>query len=236
LVKAFKITVKKSSSFILRSVSMSIRSGEHLLVMGRSGSGKTTLLRALAGLEVLNSGRVEVNGAQVESPERRLIPGHPGVHYFPQDFGLSAFKTVAENIRETVPHLSETAVKKRTAEVLRMVGLQGMGKRMLNTLSGGQRQRVGWARALAPQPTLLLMDEPFSNLDALTRAELLTALPTWLRDVNCTLVLVAHEPQVARILEYPILILEQGKTVQCGTLNELQINPQHPVVSALLEG
>jgi iron(III) transport system ATP-binding protein len=235
LVKALKISVKKSSSIILRSVSMSIRLGDHLLVMGRSGSGKTTLLRALAGLETLHQGQITIDGVAVVGPEGRLVPGHPGVHYFPQDFGLSAFKTVAENIREVVPHLSETAVKRRTAQVLSQVGLKGFGKRALSSLSGGQRQRVGWARALAPQPRVLLMDEPFSNLDAITRAELLAALPEWLESIQCTLVLVAHEPQVARSLNFPLLVLEEGRVVFNGMGLPNGSEPLHPVVLALLK-
>ena len=209
--------------------------GRHLLVMGRSGSGKTTLLRAMGGFEALSSGKVELGGERVLDPANRLIPGHPGAHYFPQDFGLSLHKTVEANIREVVPHLSETAVRRRVASVLQMVGLPRMGKRTLETLSGGQRQRVGWARALAPEPNYLLMDEPFSNLDRLTRLELLELLPGWLEHSGTTLVLVAHEPEVARMLGYPILILEEGRVVQVGSRESLLQNPALPLVTALVQ-
>ena len=206
-----------------------------MLVMGRSGSGKTTLLKAMGGLEQLAAGRIELGGVPVQGPQNRLIPGHPGAHYLPQDFGLSLHKTVEANIREVVPHLSERMVIRRVSEVLRLVGLARMGKRTLETLSGGQRQRVGWARALAPAPTYLFMDEPFSNLDRLTRLELLEVLPHWLRESGTTLVLVAHEPEVARMLGYPILVLEEGRVVQMGPRDVPLNEPALPLVTALVQ-
>jgi sulfate transport system ATP-binding protein len=212
----------------LDDVSLEIPDGSLTALLGPSGSGKSTLLRVIAGLEVPDEGRVEIAGEDATGvpPQRRNI-GFVFQHY-------AAFKhmTVRDNVAFglTIRKRPKAEVDERVSELLRVVGLDGYQRRYPSQLSGGQRQRMALARALAVEPRVLLLDEPFGALDARVRAE----LRTWLRrlhdEVHVTTVLVTHDQEEAMEVADRIAVLDEGRLQQVGAPRELYEAPANAFV------
>jgi len=218
---------------ILSHISLKIRQKEILVLLGRSGSGKTTLLRLINGLLKPTSGDVYVNGhAVAESDPIRL---RRGIGYVIQEAGLFPHYTVAENVG-LVPALDgweKSRISARVEAMMHLVGLepQEYARRKPRELSGGQRQRVGVARALAADPPILLMDEPFGALDPVTRAELQREFAQLARRIAKTIVFVTHDLREALRLGTRIVLMQAGKIAADARPEEfLQIN--HPEVRA----
>ncbi|GAA1001736.1 TOBE-like domain-containing protein [Nocardiopsis tropica] len=216
----------------LDDVTLEIPDGSLTALLGPSGSGKSTLLRSIAGLDRLDSGRVEINGVDVtdSSPQQRDI-GFVFQHY-------AAFKhmTVRENVAFGLKIRKRPAaeVKAKVDELLEVVGLAGFQQRYPAQLSGGQRQRMALARALAVDPQVLLLDEPFGALDAKVRDE----LRAWLRrlhdEVHVTTVIVTHDQQEALDIADRIAVLNQGRIEQVGTPEDVYDRPETPFVMSFL--
>ncbi|WP_132991720.1 sulfate/molybdate ABC transporter ATP-binding protein [Gordonia zhaorongruii] len=216
----------------LDDVSIDIPEGSLTSLLGPSGSGKSTLLRAIAGLDTLDSGTVKINGRDVSkaSPQKRDI-GFVFQHY-------AAFKhlTVRDNIAFglKIRKRSKDEVNRKVDELLDIVGLTVFQKRYPAQLSGGQRQRMALARALAVDPQVLLLDEPFGALDAKVRED----LRRWLRklhdEVNVTTVLVTHDQQEALDVSDRIAVLNKGRIEQIGPPDELYDNPGNVFVASFL--
>ena len=213
-------------------MSLQARDKEFLALLGPSGSGKTTLLRVLAGLEPPDAGEVRFDGEDfLALPVRRRRVGMVFQHY-----ALFRHMTVAQNIafgltvRPRRERPSKSEIADRVADLLKLVQLEGLGKRFPAQLSGGQRQRVALARALAIEPRMLLLDEPFGALDAQVRRE----LRRWLRDLHdragVTTVFVTHDQEEALDLADRVAILKDGELIQLGTPNEVYENPADPFV------
>ena len=223
----------KGSNAIIDAISLEIHAGETLVLLGRSGSGKTTLLKLINALLLPQSGTVIVQG-RVTS-EWDVIRLRRGIGYVIQEGGLFPHFTVAENIA-LVPRLEKwdpARIAKRVVEHLSVVGLDPaeFTTRRPHELSGGQRQRVGVARALAADPPILLMDEPFGALDPVTRAELQREFGNLARNLGKTIVLVTHDLREALLLASRIVLLQTGRIVASATPQEfLRIN--HPEVKA----
>ena len=196
---------------LLRDVSLRLEPGTVTALLGRSGSGKTTLLRMVNGLVMPTSGSVSVNG-QVTA-QWDLLTLRRGIGYVIQETGLFPHWSVARNVGlalELAGHTDDS----RVAELLQLVGLDAeLGKRYPWQLSGGQRQRVGLARALAADPTVMLMDEPFGALDTMTRAEMQTMVRDLLGRVTKTVLLVTHDLDEAIYLAQRIVFLDAGSVV-----------------------
>jgi osmoprotectant transport system ATP-binding protein len=215
---------------IVREVSLQIMEGETLVLLGRSGSGKTTLLKLINRLLLPTSGDVLVRGrATSEWDEIRL---RRGIGYVIQEAGLFPHFTVAENVA-LVPTLEKWELARTTARVSELLALVGLdpkefGSRRPHELSGGQRQRVGVARALAADPPILLMDEPFGALDPVTRAELQREFRTLARRLAKTIVFVTHDIREALLLGTRIVLLQGGRIVASAVPGEfLQVdNPE----------
>ncbi len=216
----------------LGGVSLNAAQGEFLALLGPSGSGKTTLLRILAGLEQPDSGAVSFEGEDflaLSARERRV-----GMVF--QHYALFRHMTVAQNIafglkvRPRAQRPKKAQIEARVQDLLRLVQLEGLGKRYPAQLSGGQRQRVALARALAIEPRVLLLDEPFGALDAKVRRE----LRKWLRHVHdetgITTVFVTHDQEEALDLADRVAILKDGKLVQVGAPQEVYDAPASPFV------
>ncbi len=225
---------------LLCGVSFTVERGEIACLLGPSGSGKTTLLRILAGLEEAESGRVVLDGQDLTH-----VPTHQrGVVLMFQDYALFPHKTVAENVafglrmqatsrkqqatnnKQQAAEQSGYAVRstqytltieQRVQEALSLVGLSGFGERDVHSLSGGERQRVALARSLAPNPRLLLLDEPLGALDRNLRERLLEELPAILRQVGVTAITVTHDQEEAFALADRVILLHEGRVVQAGT-------------------
>ena len=209
-------------------VSLAVPSGSLTALLGPSGSGKSTLLRIIAGLEWPGAGQILISGKDATNlpPQKRHI-GFVFQHY-------AAFKhmTVADNIAFglKVRKRPKAQIRERVEELLHLVQLEGLGKRYPSQLSGGQRQRMGLARALAPEPEVLLLDEPFGALDARVRAELREWL-TRLHDVvHVTTVFVTHDQEEAMEVADEIAVMNRGKLEQIGTPRELYDHPANEFV------
>jgi osmoprotectant transport system ATP-binding protein len=197
---------------LLDDVSLRVSAGTMTALLGRSGSGKTTLLRTVNGLVRATGGRVLLGGEDILSAD--ILGLRRGIGYVIQETGLFPHLTVERNVGMPL-ELAKQPVEKRkarAAEMLRLVGLQeDLGRRYPWQLSGGQRQRVGLARALAAEPSVLLMDEPFGALDPLTRAEMQDVLKAVLRRVETTVILVTHDLQEALYLADRTAFIGDGK-------------------------
>jgi len=199
---------------VLRGVSLRVEAGTTTALLGRSGSGKTTLLRMVNALEKPTSGHVLVGGRDVAAED--VIALRRGIGYVIQETGLFPHMTVERNVGMALELAgrSREEIQSRAKELLQMVGLsEDALKRYPWQLSGGQRQRVGVARALANEPKVLLMDEPFGALDPLTRAEMQTMLRDLLRRARVTTLIVTHDLEEALYLADRVVLLENGVVV-----------------------
>jgi sulfate transport system ATP-binding protein len=224
---------KQFGSFAaLKDVSLSIPSGELVALLGPSGSGKTTLLRIIAGLESADAGRILFNGQDTtDSHVRERQVGFVFQHYALFRH-LSVFENIAFGlrVRPRATRPSKAEISDRVMELLRLVQLEGMAKRYPAQLSGGQRQRIALARALAVEPQVLLLDEPFGALDAQVRAE----LRRWLRrlhdEIHVTSVFVTHDQEEALEVADRIVVMNKGKIEQAGTPDQVYEHPANPFV------
>src|SRR5262245_31982923 len=220
----------------LHGVSLDIEPGELVALLGPSGSGKTTLLRILAGLDVPTSGRVLFDGDDA----LKLTVQQRNVGLVFQSYALFRHMNVLDNIgfglrvRPRSRRPARAAIKKRALELLDLVQLSGLEKRYPSQLSGGQRQRVAFARALAIEPRLLLLDEPFGALDAKVRRD----LRRWLREIHDktghTTVFVTHDQEEALELADRIVVMSEGKIEQIGTPDEIYDKPNSPFVFSFI--
>lgn len=196
----------------LDNFSLQIEKGEVISILGRSGSGKSTVLRLLAGLEKPAVGKISIQD-QILVDERHFVqPEKRGIGMVFQDYALFPHLTVAENILFGLFRLKKAAKQQRLLEVLELVELQDYAKRYPHQLSGGQQQRVAIARALAPNPHLLLLDEPFSNLDAELQEKIRKELRDILKKANITSIFVTHDEKDAHILADRIVKIRNGRT------------------------
>jgi molybdate transport system ATP-binding protein len=220
------------------NVDISAAAGEVVAVLGPNGSGKTTLLRALAGLVPLISGRVALDGEVVEEPARgvRMEPAGRSVGFVFQDYLLFPHLTVVENVAFGLRSRGASKLEARAAaaELVDTMGLSAYSKAKPGSLSGGQAQRVALARALAPEPRLLLLDEPLAALDAGTKLEVRRELGKHLASFSGTALLVTHNPLEAAALADRLIVLENGRVVQEGTSAEVAQRPRSAYVAELV--
>ena len=205
-------------------VNFGIEKGKLIGLLGPSGSGKTTILRMIAGLEQPDSGEIVIDGKVVND-----IPASDrGIGFVFQNYALFRYMTVYDNIAFglKVKKTDPKKIKERVSELIALTGLKGLEKRYPSQLSGGQRQRVAFARALAPNPQLLLLDEPFAAIDAKIRQELRSWLKEMIEKLGITSIFVTHDQDEAIEVADEIIITNQGKIEQKGTPLEVYQNPQ----------
>ncbi|MFC0214662.1 sulfate/molybdate ABC transporter ATP-binding protein [Paenibacillus chartarius] len=213
-------------------VSFTIEKGQLIGLLGPSGGGKTTILRMLAGLEQPDAGDIRFHGERVND----VVPQKRGIGLVFQNYALFRHMNVYDNIAFglAVQKKPKADIQRRVNELLELTGLGGLAKRLPSQLSGGQRQRVAFARALAPQPQLLLLDEPFAAIDAKVRKE----LRSWLRDmidrVGITTVFVTHDQEEAVEVADEIMIIHQGRLEQKGTPKDIYTTPRTPFVAGFI--
>ena len=201
----------------LDRLSLTVYRGEILALLGPSGCGKTTTLRLVAGFEVPDAGTVRIDGAVVAGPGRWLPPEKRGLGVVFQEYALFPHWTVEENVAFGLHRMPRRERGARIAEVLELVGLGDLGRRYPHELSGGQQQRVAIARALAPRPVVVLLDEPFSNLDADRRAQMRADLKRILSETESTAIFVTHDQQEALALGDRVAIMSEGRLEQVDT-------------------
>lgn len=214
------------------NVSFGIEKGRLIGLLGPSGSGKTTILRMLAGLEKQDSGDILIDGKNVND----LPPSERGIGFVFQSYALFPFMTVYDNIAYglKVQKKDKAFIKARVAELLELVGLTDVGKRYPSQLSGGQRQRIALARALAPSPELLLLDEPFAAIDAKVRKELRTWLRETIDKIGITSIFVTHNQDEAIEVADEIVITNKGRVEQVGNPVEIYSEPKTPFVAQFI--
>lgn len=214
------------------NVSFGIEKGRLIGLLGPSGSGKTTILRMLAGLEKQDSGDIFIDGKNVND----LPPSERGIGFVFQSYALFPFMTVYDNIAYglKVQKKDKAFIKARVAELLELVGLPDVGKRYPSQLSGGQRQRIALARALAPSPELLLLDEPFAAIDAKVRKELRTWLRETIDKIGITSIFVTHDQDEAIEVADEIVITNKGRVEQVGNPIEIYSEPKTPFVAQFI--
>ncbi|WP_113674306.1 ABC transporter ATP-binding protein [Vallitalea guaymasensis] len=195
----------------LNKVSFSLHNGGVLAVVGPSGGGKSTLLRVIAGLETPYEGTLSINNKVVFNVNNNVKSEKRGIGMLFQDYALFPHMTVKKNIEYGIDHLPKRKRKQRLDEVLELVALGGYEKRYPHELSGGQQQRIALARALAPKPKLLLLDEPFSNLDTHLLKKVRDDLFNIIRKTNITTIMVTHNPEDAKAEADKIISIVDGR-------------------------
>lgn len=228
-----KNIVKKYGDFLASDhVSLGVEKGKLVALLGPSGSGKTTLLRMIAGLENPNEGDIYIDGKRVND----VPAAKRGIGFVFQNYALFRYMTVYDNVAFglVLQKMPKKQIKERVTELLAMTGLSGMEKRYPNQLSGGQRQRVAFARALAPNPRVLLLDEPFAAIDAKVRTELRSWLKEMVVKLGITSIFVTHDQEEAVEVADEIIITNHGTIEQMGTPVEIYKSPATPFVARFI--
>ena len=228
LLNVSGISKKQGEEYVVKNVNFVQEASQKIAIAGATGSGKSTLLKIIAGLIQPDSGEVLFEGKRVRGPLEKLLPGHPQIAYLSQHFELRNNYRV-EEILQMASKVSDTDAK-LIYEVCRIAPLL---KRRTNELSGGERQRISFSKALITSPKLLLLDEPFSNLDAIHRGILKTIINDIEQRLNVSCLLVSHDPVDLLSWADEIIILNEGKIIQRGPAEEVYRRPVNEYAAAL---
>jgi len=222
MIRLTGVTKRFAEVAAVDGASLCVARGEVVALLGPSGCGKTTLLRLIAGFERPEAGTVELNGRVVAGSDAWIAPEARRVGMVFQDYALFPHLTVSANVGFGLPRRERAS---RVPELLAIVGLSGLEKRYPHELSGGQQQRVALARALAPAPELVLLDEPWSNVDPFLRGTLRAEVAEIIRPLGVTVLLVTHDREEAFSLADRVALMRDGQVVQEGTAEELYFAP-----------
>jgi len=209
---------------ILKKIAFQLRPGEHLAVLGESGCGKSTLLHLVYGLLDLPNGHISWKGKKLLGPKYNLVPGEDFIKLVAQEFNLMPFTTVAENIATFLPRMDLQDDASRVSELLDVVDLNDHKDSYVKNLSGGQKQRVALAKALAKQPELLLLDEPFSHIDTFRKNTLRRKLFSYLKEKNISCITATHDSEEALAFSDQMVLLKDGEVELSGTPEEVYQN------------
>ncbi|WP_455041459.1 sulfate/molybdate ABC transporter ATP-binding protein [Leptotrichia buccalis] len=214
------------------NINLGIRKGKLVALLGPSGSGKSTILRMIAGLETPDTGEIIIDGKVVNN----ISPSKRGIGFVFQNYALFRYMTVFDNIAFglKIAKVKKSIIKERVEKLMELVNIKGLGKRYPNQLSGGQRQRVAFARALAPHPELLLLDEPFAAIDAKVRQELRNWLRETIDKVGITSIFVTHDQEEAIEVADEIIVTNKGRIEQIGSPKEIYSNPKTAFVAKFM--
>ncbi len=228
-----QVSKSYESLIALHEFSLDLERGQFLAIVGESGSGKSTLLRIMAGLETQSAGEVWLKDRQIENPAQKLVPGYDEIKLIHQDYHLNQNSTVEENISRPLLNYDKNYSQDRVERLLFDLGLERLKERHPRQLSGGQQQKVAIAAALAVEPDVLLLDEPFSSLDSIQKHKLISELKELFLEMGTTVVFVTHDLDDALRLTDNLIILQKGKVVQKGGSQELCEHPKTRYVARL---
>jgi ABC-type sulfate/molybdate transport systems ATPase subunit len=221
-----------NNSKTLSDISFTVQAGEYLAVVGESGSGKSTLLKLIYGEFDVNNGSISWNSTPVLGPKDKLVVGHDFMKYVAQEFDLMPFTTVSENIGTHLSNFFPVEKEKRIQELLVVVELERYQSTKVKHLSGGQKQRVALAKALARQPEILLLDEPFSHIDNFKKQSLRKNLFRFLKAKNITCIVATHDKNDVLGFADNMLVLQHGKILLEGFPKDLYLNPKNSLLAA----
>lgn len=220
---------------VLQDLSFTLDQGQHLCVMGESGSGKSTLLKAIYGLLDLTDGTLFWKEHQILGPAHHLVPGMEFFKYVPQDFDLMPYTSVAENIGKHLSRFYPEEKEARTQELLEVIEMTTFANEKVKNLSGGQQQRVAIARALAKEPELILLDEPFSQIDNFKKNSLRRKLFSYLKEKNIACIVATHDGNDALSFADQMIIIKDHQIVAQGAPKTLYKNPELLYIAALFD-
>ena len=229
---SFKYNPKRP---VLEGFNFSLHQGEHICIMGESGCGKSTLLKAIYGLLDLNKGEIFWKEEQIFGPKHHLVPGFEKFKYVAQDFDLMPFISVSENIQKFLSRFYPEESKKRTEELLEVIEMSAFAKTKVKNLSGGQKQRVAIARALAKEPELLLLDEPFGQIDNFKKNSLRRNLFSYLKEKNISCIVATHDKNDALSFADKLIIIKNNKMIANDSPSEIYKNPKEKYIAALFD-
>jgi iron(III) transport system ATP-binding protein len=231
VIECLEVTKQFGDTLAVDRVSFSLEPGEILSILGPSGCGKTTMLRLIAGFEGLDGGEIRVEGRRVSTPRTNVSPEGRNVGMVFQDYSLFPHLNVAQNVLFGLSSLPRGLRRGRMGQVLDLVGLTSLEQRYPHELSGGQQQRVALARTLAPRPVALLLDEPFSNVDATMRADLRREVERILREDRVATMFVTHDREEAFAMADRVAVMRDGRLHQIDEPTVLYASPATPFVA-----
>jgi len=223
------------NKLVLNNFNFNLQQGEHLCVMGESGCGKSTLLKAIYGLVDLNEGEISWKEEQILGPEHFLVPGFENFKYVAQDFDLMPYISVSENIKKFLSRFYPEESELRTQELLEVIQMKAFADTMVKNLSGGQKQRVAIARALAKEPQLLLLDEPFGQIDNFKKNSLRRNLFSYLKEKNIACIIATHDKNDALSFADKLIIIKNNKIIEDNSPKEVYNNPKEKYIAALFD-
>jgi ABC-type Fe3+/spermidine/putrescine transport system ATPase subunit len=229
---SFGYTKKKT---VLDNFTFTLKEGEHLCVMGESGCGKSTLLKAIYGLLNLKKGEIYWKENQVLGPKFNLVPGMDFFKYVAQDFDLMPYISVAENIKKFLSRFYPEKSELRTQELLEVIEMTSFANTKVKNLSGGQKQRVAIARALANEPELLLLDEPFGQIDNFKKNSLRRKLFAYLKEKNIACIVATHDKNDALSFADKLIVIQNKKIIANGAPKEIYNEPSQKYIAALFD-
>ena len=231
-----KIYPGKTSAGI-KATSLSIAPGKITAIIGESGSGKSTLLKMLYGLLSPDEGEVRFKGERVWGPEEKLIPGHDAMRMVTQDTdGLNVFAKVWDNIATLLPSTNVAAKEENTRKVLQQLNIERIADKQVFYLSGGEKQRVAIARALVTKPEVLLLDEPFNQVDTSFREGLQQDIRQVVKETGLTVIMVSHDPAEVLSMADELVVIKDGEILETGHPKSLYLEPQNLYTARLLSG
>ena len=218
---------------VIEEVSFAIAKGENAAIIGESGCGKSTLLKLIYGLYDLDNGTITYNDKPILGPKYNLIPGEDYIKYLAQDFDLMPYITVEENVGKFLSNMHPEQKQARVQELLEMVEMTAFAKVKAKFLSGGQQQRVALARVLALEPEIILLDEPFSQIDSFRKNSLRRNLFRYLKDKEITCIIATHDSTDALSFSDETIVVQNGKVVAKGNSKTLYQNPANKYIASL---
>ncbi len=218
----------------VKNISFDIKRGHIVGIIGESGSGKSTLLKSIYGLVKADEGELQFNGKRILGPDEQLIPGHKEMKMVTQDFSLNIYAKVYDNIASMLSNTNLKSKQEKTQEMMERLHIDHLKDKKITELSGGEQQRVAIAKAMVSDTSVLLLDEPFSQVDALLKNQLRADIKRVAAETGITVILVSHDPADGLFLADELLILRQGELLQRGAPADIYNHPDHIYTAQIL--